>query len=174
MRSSELEKIRREASGTPAMTRVALDDLGNERTIRKKLQAEFEKSMRRGETVSQLTARIQRVAEMSHARALRIAQTEKTRAANGQRVADAIERYLTSDEYKKAVKNHRKRPPRPVFQWIDPRRARVPRPHHVAISGRIREAGEEFRLGLRWPGDPQAPPSEVINCHCYIREVRRK
>lgn len=174
MRASDLDKTRREAAGMPPMARAALDDLGDERSIRKKLQTEFEKSIRRGETVSQLTARIKKVAAMSHARALRIAQTEKTRAANGQRIADAIERYLTSDEYKKAVKNHRKRPPRPVFQWVDPRRARVPRPHHVAISGRIREAGEEFRPGLRWPGDPQAPPSEVINCHCYIREVRRK
>ena len=35
----------------------------------------------------------------------------------------------------------------------------------------LREVGEEFLPSLRYPGDPQAPPSQTIRCHCYLRRV---
>ena len=63
----------------------------------------------------------------------------------------------------------RKRPELPKFQWINPRTAKEPRHEHVAISGNVRPVGEEFLPSLRYPGDPQAPASQTINCHCYIR-----
>lgn len=166
-----LDAMRREAEREPSMTRVALEDIGNPAGIRTQLQHAFEASLRGKESTEELIGRIQHVADMSRERAAMIAQTEKTRAANSQRIADAIREYQAA--YDKAVKGHRKRPAAPVFQWINPRRAKEPRPHHVAISGSKRTVGESFLPGLRYPGDPQAPARETINCHCYVRRVGR-
>lgn len=167
MTRAELDALRRMASTDPPMTRVALGDLGSPASVRSTLQREFEVALRGRESTEQLIGRLMRVADMSHARAATIAQTERTRAANGARYAQAIEEYLQA--YDKAVRGHRKRPALPVFQWINPRRAKEPRPKHVAISGSRCEIGQEFLPGLRYPGDPNAPARETINCHCYIR-----
>nr|WP_226895704.1 phage portal protein [Luteolibacter marinus] len=43
------------------------------------------------------------------------------------------------------------------------------RDSHRAAHGQIREAGEPFDVGdakLQFPGDPEGPPEEVINCRC--------
>lgn len=156
------------ATETP-FTKLALDNLGNEEVIRRRLEVEFEKHLRAKDGVSGLTDRIQKVMGETLTRAKTIAQTERTRALNGTRVSEAIRQYLA--DYDKAVQGHRKRPEVPVFQWINPLRAREPRHMHVAISGDRREVGEEFLPGLRYPGDPNAPPSETVNCHCYVRRV---
>jgi hypothetical protein len=150
-------------------TKLSLDNLGNEESIRRRLEVEFEKHLRAKDGVSGLTDRIQKVMGETLTRAKTIAQTERTRALNGTRVSEAIRQYLA--DYDKAVQGHRKRPEVPVFQWVNPLRAREPRHMHVAISGDRREVGEEFLPGLRYPGDPNAPPSETINCHCYVRRV---
>lgn len=152
-------------------TRMALDNLGNEELIRRQLQVELEKHFRAKEGVQGLVQRIQRVTGAAESRAKATAQTERTRAFNGTRVSDAIRRYLTA--YDKAVQGHRKRPELPVFQWVNPLRAKEPRHEHVAISGSKRPVGEEFLPGLRYPGDPNAPASQTVNCHCYVREVGR-
>lgn len=150
-------------------TKLSLDNLGNEESIRRRLEVEFEKHLRAKDGVSGLTDRIQKVMGETLTRAKTIAQTERTRALNGTRVSEAIRQYLT--DYDKAVQGHRKRPEVPVFQWVNPLRAKEPRHMHVAISGDRREVGEEFLPGLRYPGDPNAPPSETVNCHCYVRRV---
>ena len=150
-------------------TKLSLDNLGNEEAIRHRLEVEFEKHLRAKDGVSGLTDRIQKIMGETLTRAKTIAQTERTRALNGTRVSEAIRQYLT--DYDKAVQGHRKRPEVPVFQWVNPLRAREPRHMHVAISGDRREVGEEFLPGLRYPGDPNAPPSETVNCHCYVRRV---
>lgn len=150
-------------------TKLSLDNLGNEESIRRRLEVEFEKHLRAKDGVSGLTDRIQKVMGETLTRAKTIAQTERTRALNGTRVSEAIRQYLT--DYDKAVQGHRKRPAVPVFQWVNPLRAKEPRHMHVAISGDRREVGEEFLPGLRYPGDPNAPPSETVNCHCYVRRV---
>lgn len=170
MRRSELDALRRAAAREPPMARVALRDVGDPASVRQQLQREFRQALDNHEGTDDLIARIRHVCDMSEARARTIAQTERTRAANGQRYADAIDEYLTA--YDKAVKGHRKRPELPIFQWINPRRAKEPRKHHVAVSGSKRAIGEEFLPDLRYPGDPQADASEVINCHCYIRRWR--
>lgn len=150
-------------------TKLSLDNLGNEESIRRRLEVEFEKHLRAKDGVSGLTDRIRKVMGETLSRAKTIAQTERTRALNGTRVSEAIRQYLT--DYDKAVQGHRKRPEVPVFQWVNPLRAKEPRHMHVAISGDRREVGEEFLPGLRYPGDPNAPPSETVNCHCYVRRV---
>nr|MBR4281668.1 hypothetical protein [Clostridia bacterium] len=168
---SRMQGLYDEASqAETTMTRVALHDVSNPATVRRQLQTAFDTSLRGHESTEQLIKRIQHVADVSRARAATIAQTEKTRAANSARVASAMKEYL--EAYDKAVKNHSKRPEPPMMQWVNPRAAREPRPHHVAISGTIKPVGDEFFPGLRYPGDPQGPAHEVINCHCYVRKIK--
>lgn len=150
-------------------TKLSLDNLGNEEIIRRQLQVEIEKHFRAKEGVQGLADRIRDVADTTMNRAKTIAQTERTRALNGARVSEAIRQYLT--EYDKAVKGHRKRPELPVLQWVNPLRAKEPRREHVRISGTKRPVGEEFLPGLHYPGDPNAPASQTVNCHCYVRRV---
>lgn len=172
MTAKHLDALRRMASDEPPMTRAALDGLGDKEAVRKMLQVELEKHLRAKEGVNGLLSRIQKVTHYNASRASRIAQTEKTRAVNGSRVSQAIGEYL--DAYEKASAQHRKRPELPLFQWVHTNAAREPRHGHIAISGDIRPVGEEFLPRLRYPGDPDAPASETINCHCYVRRVRRE
>lgn len=151
-------------------TKLSLDNLGNEEIIRRQLQVEIEKHFRAKEATSGLVERIQGVVGTTMERAKTIAQTERTRALNGARVSEAIRQYLA--EYDKVVKAHRKRPELPEFQWVNPLRAKEPRKEHVRISGTKRPVGEEFLPGLHYPGDPNAPARQTVNCHCYVRRVR--
>lgn len=171
MTAARLERLEQIAKGEPPLLRVSLDSLANEDAIRTQLQTEFSKSLRAKEGFSGLIGRIQKVTTMSASRAARIAQTEKTRAANGGRYGDIIREYL--DKYNTARKNHKKRPEKPKVQWIHTDAAVEPRSSHIALSGQVREIGDEFLPGLHYPGDPEAQPRETINCHCYIRRVRR-
>lgn len=153
------------------MARVSLDDLANPERIRKRLETELEMNIRGKRGLDDLVARIQRTARMDANRAKRIAVTEKTRTMNSARMQTAVEQYLK--EYDKAVKGHRKRPDPPRFQWVHTNAAREPRPRHIALSGTVRAIGEEFLPGVRFPGDPDGPAAEIINCHCYIRKATK-
>lgn len=157
------------ADTEPAFTRVSLDNLGNEALLRQQLQTELEKHFRAKESAQGLVDRIKSVMQTTTERASTIAQTERTRALNGSRISRDIRQYL--EDYDKAVQGHRKRPEVPRYMWINPRRAKEPREEHLAISGDVHEIGEEFLPSLRYPGDPQAPPSQTIRCHCYLRRV---
>lgn len=152
------------------MARVSLDDLANPERIRKRLETELEMHIRGKRGLDDLVTRIQKTARMDANRAKRIAVTEKTRSMNSARMQPAIEQYLK--EYDKAVKGHRKRPQLPRFQWVHTNAAKEPRPRHIALSGTVRAIGEEFLPGVRFPGDPDGPAAEIINCHCYIRRAR--
>lgn len=170
MNRKKLAELAALAEKESPFTKLALDNLSNEQIIRRQLQVEIEKHFRAKEGVEGLVQRIQRVAGATMNRAMTTAQTERTRALNGTRVSDAIQQYLT--DYDKAAKGHRKRPALPQFQWVNPLRAKEPRHDHVAISGKRLPVGEEFLPGLRYPGDPKAPASQTVNCHCYVRRVR--
>lgn len=169
MTQKKLLQLARVAEQEPAFTKVSLGNLGNERLIRTTLQAELNKHFRAKESTQGLVDRIMKVMNASRERAITIAQTEKTRALNGSRIARDLEQYFA--DYAKAAQGHRKRPEVPEYMWINPRRAKEPRHEHIAISGNVRQAGEYFLPALRYPGDPQAPPHQTINCHCYIRRT---
>ena len=159
-----LEKEIRRAERETPFTRVAFRNLSSERSILARLQVEFEKSIRAKEGRKGLVERLQKVMGENLNRAQTIAQTERTRALNGRRYADALRQYKNKLE-SGIITNP------PVFQWVNPLRAREPRHMHVAISGSKRPVGEEFLPGLRYPGDPGAPASQTVNCHCYVRRV---
>lgn len=170
MNQKRLAELAKLAEQETPFTKLSLDNLSNTEIIRRHLQVEIEKHFRAKEAASGLVERIRKVAGITLARAKTTAQTERTRALNGTRISEAIRQYQV--DYDKAVKGHRKRPELPRFQWINPRTAREPREEHIAISGDVRPVGEEFLPSLRYPGDPQAPAHQTINCHCYVRRVR--
>lgn len=159
-----LEKEIREVERIPPFTQVSFRSLQNSKAIQRRLELEFEKSLRAKEGRKGLVERIQKVMEVNINRAKTIAQTERTRALNGRRYADALRQYKNKLE-SGVITNP------PVLQWVNPLRAKEPRHMHVAISGSKRPVGEEFLPGLRYPGDPGAPASQTVNCHCYVRRV---
>lgn len=42
------------------------------------------------------------------------------------------------------------------------------RPSHQLLDGKERKIGQKFPNGLRYPGDPQGPASEIVNCRCTL------
>lgn len=170
MTARQLDELRRIAEGESPFLKASLDGLSDRIEIRKRLQTEMEKHIRAKEGFDGLLDRIQKVTKYNASRAAAIAQTEKTRAVNGSRVGQAIREYL--EEYGKARRQHRKRPALPRFQWVHTNAAKEPRQAHIGLSGSIRAVGDEFLPGLKYPGDPDAPPSETIHCHCYVRRVK--
>ena len=102
--------------------------------------------------------------------AARVARTEAAAGFNGVRVAAARVR----DRIRAAVDRVRgassEVPPRLVKRWVTQHDSRVRHSHEEANGQRV-ELGAEFTVGgfaLQYPGDPLGPPSEVINCRCFV------
>lgn len=93
-------------------------------------------------------------------RATRIARTETTGAYNAATLEAArIEQDATGAEMHKA--------------WVCTTDSRT-RDSHFAADGQRVGLDEPFLIGgnrLRYPGDPQGPPSETVNCRCTILEL---
>ena len=45
---------------------------------------------------------------------------------------------------------------------------------HRNVDGQTREHGETFSNGLQFPGDPEGPASEVVNCRCAMAIVPKR
>ena len=87
------------------------------------------------------------------ARALAIARTETGKAQGTAR----FESMTRSD----VVTQH---------EWIDADDDEV-RDSHSELDGQVRNLGDEFKPGLRYPLDPNGPASEVVNCRCSALPV---
>lgn len=101
-------------------------------------------------------------------RAKTIARTETTRAIN------------EGDEelWNQAVESGAIAPEDIENVWHTARDERV-RASHSAMNNQKRGFGEPFTSGLgnslRFPGDPQAPPADTINCRCVVaREIKKE
>ena len=91
-------------------------------------------------------------------KSIRIARTEGHRV-NQQSTYDAMEKA-------------KKKGADLVKQWDATLDAKT-RPSHQRVDGEIRELDETFSNGLRFPGDPQGPAAEVINCRCVLSQRAR-
>lgn len=88
-------------------------------------------------------------------KARRIARTELLGAYNGGSHAGAVARAQVFDQVM-------------VKRWLATRDTRVRDTHRLA-DGQLQPIGEPFLVGLgrlAHPGDPTAPPEEIINCRC--------
>lgn len=91
-----------------------------------------------------------------------IARTEALRALH-QGTEEAVAQVLDSGEVPESMVTR---------TWSTAGDERV-RASHVAMDGQERGVGEDFVSGdgntLKFPGDPDAPASDVVNCRCMIQ-----
>ena len=111
-------------------------------------------SLEMGEGTAKAAERVRESLGVTLRRATTIARTEAAAAVNG---ADAS----ISAELAAADLPHR-------VEWMatEDHRTRVT---HADADGQQIEPGQKFQVGgasLAYPGDPEGPPGEVINCRC--------
>lgn len=138
------------------MSRIAYRNLGQNTAIRRRLQNELAQATILGEGQRELIKRIQKVTGMSVSQARRVAQTERTRV-------QSQARWQAGEEAKAAGVG--------VYNTWSTRMVNS-RETHISLNGKKAMQGEPFVTSagnsLKYPGDPSAPASEVINCHCVL------
>lgn len=117
---------------------------------------QIQEGARLGEDVEAVALRVQRVVGNASWRAKRIARTEMTRAANNASLAEMLFSGLNGDK-----------------RWVANDDNRV-RPAHHEADGQQVPLAETFDVGgfpLLYPGDPNGPPGQTINCRCDLEHV---
>ncbi len=113
-------------------------------------------SLEDGKTLHDTAQAIRDVFNASLSRATTIARTETTTALNAAR-------YQSMQE--NLVEQH---------MWLSAGDQAV-RDSHADLNGTVVVVGDEFKDGLKFPGDPDCPDAgEVINCRCTTRPVTRR
>lgn len=140
----------------PVFAKIAYKHLGNNRTIRDALQREMAQAAILGESQDKIVRRIQRVTGQAEYQARRVAQTERNR--------------IQSQARAEALHEAAQLGVRVTKTWST--RMVNSRDSHVALDGKTINEDESWHTiwgnDLRYPGDPNAPAREVINCHCVM------
>ena len=134
-------------------SRIAYKRLGDNPAARRRLQNELAMASILGEGQEQIIRRIRKVTGQTVAQARRVAQTERTRVqsqarwqAGNEAAAMGLRVYNT---------------------WST--RMINSRESHILLNGKSALQGERFPGSvLRYPGDPEGPAREVINCFCVL------
>lgn len=129
-------------------------------SLSKKIVDAVSEAVREGysksETVAQIRDRIEEVYQFAQeGRAQRIAQTETISASN----AGSFEGMRQTGVQKK--------------EWLSSRDDKT-RETHINVDGQVVDIGGKFEVGgstLSFPGDPEGPPDEIINCRCTLIPV---
>lgn len=144
------EIIKKDSS---VFTKLALDGVKDKGIIYRRLQGQLTQGLLLGESIRDLSKRIQGVVDRSTNDCIRIARTETTRAENQGRIIGINEGAAMGLDVKK--------------QWISAVDARIRDTHrscHLEIVGK----DDTFSNGLEFPGDPRGGASEVCNCRCSV------
>lgn len=143
----------------PPMSKIAYQNLREAPAMERRLQNEMTQAVMLGEDQKKLIHRIRNVMGNSACCAKRIAQTERNRVQSQAR-ADTIREAAEA-----GVVMHKRWSTRMVNS----------RDSHVALNGVEIPEGEKFHTiwgnALAYPGDPDAPAREVINCRCVLVPV---
>ena len=126
---------------------------------RRRIQSVITQGILQGESVPDLTKRLERVTGGDHAAAIRNARTMITGAQNAGRI-DAMDRAKGMGI---PVKK----------QWLATLDDRT-RHEHRELDGMIVETDEPFEVGdykIMFPGDPDADSEMVYNCRCTLLTV---
>lgn len=134
-------------------SRLAYQNMGQNPAIRRRLQNEMAQATILGESQREIIKRIRKVTGQTVAQARRVAQTERTRVqsqarwqAGNEAAAMGLRVYNT---------------------WST--RMINSRESHIRLNGKSALQGERFPGSvLRFPGDPEGPAREVINCFCVL------
>lgn len=140
----------------PPFSKIAYKNLGQNKTALHRLQNEMAIAVTNGESQKKMVERIRNVTGQTVKQARGVAQTERTR----------IQSQARSDTIHEAAEMGI----RVTKTWST--RMRNSRETHVALNGQTVLDGEKFisisGAELEYPGDPNAPAAEVINCHCVL------
>ena len=144
----------RSGSKTAELLRERADLIWN----RQKVSNAITQGVLQGESIPQISKRLQKVTDMNHSAATRNARTMMTGAQNKGR-QDAY-----SDLRSKGIELAEK--------WLSTLDGRT-RHSHMAMHGEYKDPKTgTFSNGLEYPGDPFGEPEEVYNCRCtMIAEV---
>jgi len=124
----------------------------DETKIRDSARKTAEKMFKRGYTPEEMKKEFGRLLRKWKNVCIFHARTEATRAESKARL-DAMERTNVAGKRWDAI--------------ID----RVTRDSHRRIDGEIVALDKRFSNGLLYPGDPEGPPEEVMNCRCTMQPV---
>ncbi len=143
----------------PPFSKIAFDNLEQAPALERRLRAEMRQAIINGEGQDKIRQRIQRVMQNGAYNARRIAQTERTRIQSQARwdvMRNAAAQGIPMEK-----------------MWIA--RMKNTRDSHADLNRRTEKVDEPFTTiwgnELMYPGDPNAPALEVINCHCVLRPV---
>lgn len=143
----------------PPFSKIAFDNLEQAPALERRLRAEMRQAIINGEGQDKIRQRIQRVMQNGAYNARRIAQTERTRIQSQARwdvMRNAAAQGIPMEK-----------------MWIA--RMKNTRDSHADLNRRTAKVDEPFTTiwgnELMYPGDPNAPAREVINCHCVLRPV---
>lgn len=139
-----------------------------QRTLRDhRFDPKIRTSIETGEPLSQksINMMVQRYGErLIKNRAETIAETEVLRSVN----------QANHEAFEQAIEDGVLERDQLVRMWVT-RGDVLVRDSHAILNGEKRAVDEDFKPGLRFPGDPRAPASETIRCRCRIRtEIKQK
>lgn len=140
---------------------VEVDEKKDKTWNYRKIRNEITQGMLQGESVGQMSDRLERVVGMDENAAIRNARTATTSAQNGGRLRSynrAIDMGIGVDK-----------------AWMATFDAHT-RDSHRSLDGTVIPMDEKFhgKYGdLEYPGDPYGPPAEVYNCRCRLRGVTK-
>lgn len=120
---------------------------------RRKIKEVITQSVLQGDSIDKIANRLQDVADMDHAAAVRNARTAMTGAQNAGRV----------DSYKRAQEMGIDM----MQEWMATLDSKT-RHSHAMLDGERVNVGEKFSNGCRYPGDPDGPSIEIYNCRCTL------
>jgi hypothetical protein len=136
-------------------SKLAFANLGKNPAVRRRLQNEMAQAVILGESQQKLVKRIQSVTGQLTWQAKRVAQTERTRVQSQATFEAGMEAKAMGIKV--------------YYIWNT--RMVNSRDTHIALNGKKTMVGDRFPGSiLRFPGDPNAPAEEVINCHCGVEE----
>lgn len=140
----------------PLFSKIAFRNLVEAPAVIRRLQNEMVQATLLGESQEKIIHRIRAVMGNSASNARRIAQTERTRLQSQARADQLHEAAQMGIRITKT--------------WST--RMVNSRESHVALNNKTVAENEKFRTiwgnELAYPGDPDAPAKEVINCFCVL------
>lgn len=126
--------------------------------LQKKIAGEISRGIAGGQMYTEIARNVSNWARIPKNNAMRIARTE----------AHRIQCKAAMDAQNKA----KEKGADVVKQW-DASLDKRTRDSHRKVDGEIRELDESFSNGLKYPGDPNGRPEEVINCRCALLQRAR-
>lgn len=126
------------------------------RDVAEQLGSSLRVGVQRGESVDKLSGRVENIFTASDVRARRIARTETISATNGLQNETAVGLSAQGIAMQK--------------RWLATFDRRT-RETHAEANGQTVAMDQTFSVGgadLEFPGDPNGPAAEVVNCRCSV------